>query len=325
LGGNQIRINPALALVLLTILFLPAGLSQDFKLELFSDRVEEGQTIWFNFTVLNSNLSNVEVSPVFVAPDGTEVPFAFPTQDESVRRRFPSQIPPASGTVNGSETGSLDNMRGETKFEWRTPFNGKVLKVPVDPEELGNWSVKVTATAVDFKTDKTVTETLTDGFNITKVYSERNPKFIVFGLSILTSMFTTLATYFMVDQKKAKMVRDKVSTMQKEIMEAQRSGDKKRIAKAKKKQSEMMALQSDMMRNQFKPMIIYMIPLFAVFYFLRSQFDMVPVAELPFRLSFMDFFHQNNPISADQFGFIAWYFATASWFGTIFRKIIGVV
>jgi uncharacterized membrane protein (DUF106 family) len=227
--------------------------------------------------------------------------------------------------VNFSETGKLSNLGGETTFEWRTPFSGKIGKTKVDLEERGNWSLRLDVTAVDFGRNTTVSDSFGAEFNVTKMLSERNPKFIVFALSILTSTFTSVATYFMVDQKKAKMIKEKVSVMQKEIMEAQRSGDKKRIAKAKKKQSEMMALQSDMMRNQFKPMIIYMIPLFAVFYFLRAQFDMVPVAELPFRLGFMDFFHQNNPISADQFGFIAWYFATASWFGTIFRKILGVV
>jgi uncharacterized membrane protein (DUF106 family) len=316
-----------LAASLLFVLFLlPTAMGQNFDLNLYTKNIEEGGLIWFNFSVLNPSLASIVVEPVFIAPDGTEVPFLLPTQEEAVRRRFPSPIiPPVSGTINGSETGKLSNLMGETKFEWRTPFSGKVGKLKVDIEEKGNWTLKVSATAVDFGMNKTVTETFTAKFNITKIYSERNPKYIVFGLSILTSMFTTVATYFMVDQKKAKLIRDKVSAMQKEIMEAQKSGDKKKIAKAKKKQSEMMALQSDMMRNQFKPMIIYMIPLFAVFYFLRAQFDMVPVAELPFRLWFMDFFHQNNVISADQFGFIAWYFATASWFGSIFRKILGVV
>ncbi len=315
------------SLVFLLLSFSMAYCEGDFELELFIDEVVEGQNIVFNVSVLSQSIANVEVEPYFVSPDGVEVPFMFPPPQDSSERRpwiYPA-IPPATGRVNGSEDASLKDVQGETEFEWRTAFNGKVGKVVVDENEIGNWTVKVVVTGIDFSINGTVEETFTADFNITRVYSQRNPKFVIFGLSILTSMFTTIATYFMVDQKKAKAIREKVSGMQKEILEAQRSGDKKRINKAKKKQTEMMALQSEMMRNQFKPMIIYMIPLFAVFYFLRSQFDMVPVAELPFKLGFMQFFHQNNPISPDQFGFIAWYFATATWFGTIFRKIIGVV
>ena len=315
------------SLILFLVSMSMAYCDGDFELELFIDEAVEGQNIVFNVSVLNPSVANAEIEPYFVSPDGVEVPFMFPPPKDSGDRRpwvYPA-IPPATGRVNGSEEASLKNVQGETKFEWRTAFNGRVGKVVVDEEEAGNWTLKVRVTGIDFSKEGTIDETLTADFNITKIYSQRNPKFIIFGLSILTSMFTSVATYFMVDQNKAKAVKEKVSAMQKEIMDAQRSGDKKRIMKAKKKQTEMMALQSEMMRNQFKPMIIYMIPLFAVFYFLRSQYDMVPVAELPFKLGFMQFFHQNNPISPDQFGFIAWYFATATWFGTIFRKIIGVV
>ncbi len=317
--------NKTLGIALLTLfLALDIALCQDFEFEFYTSTVEEGGVITFNLSVLRQSLAGVAADVSFISPDGMVLQFVLPPQED--RGIFiPPAYPPATGRVNESESGSLKNMQGQTKFEWRTPFNGRVGKTTVDEGEKGNWTAKVSVSAIDFAGNRTVDETFTADFNVTKIYSERNPKFIVFGLSILTSMFTTIATYFMVDQKKAKMVKEKVSAMQKEIMDAQRSGDKKRIAKAKRKQSEMMTLQGEMMRNQMKPMIIYMIPLFAVFYFLRAQFNLVPVAELPFRLSFMQFFHQNNPISADQFGFIAWYFATATWFGTIFRKLLGVM
>jgi uncharacterized membrane protein (DUF106 family) len=319
--------------MLVALLFLGSAHSQDFEFQFYSETLEEGDIIYFNLSVLNPSLSTVSAEVSFISPDGIVVPFVFPPQDDRARGIFlKPAYPPGTGRVNNSETASLKDIRGETKFEWRTLYNGRVTNFPadlakltVDEGEKGNWTARVVVSAIDFERDAEVRDTFTASFNVTRVMSERNPKFIVFALSILTSTFTSVATYFMVDQKKARLIKDKVSAMQKEIMDAQRSGDKKRIAKAKRKQSEMMSMQSEMMRNQLKPMVIYMIPLFAVFYFLRSQFNMVPVAELPFKLGFMQFFHQNNPISPDQFGFIAWYFATATWFGTIFRKVLGVV
>ena len=273
------------AAALLLILAMAGGLSQDFEFEMLNQSVVEGQPIFYDITVLNPSLNDVSIRAIFTGPDGTEIKL-----DEA------------------------KNLTGKKQFKWATPFNNE-----------GEWTLKLVMSGVDFKQDRIVDESLDANFNVTKLLSERNPKYIIFFLSVATSMFTTMATYFMVDQKKAKAIKEKVSAMQKEVMAAQRSGDKKKIAKAKQKQSEMMSLQSEMMRNQFKPMIIYMIPLFAVFYFLRAQFDMVPVVELPFRLGFMQFFHQHNAISVDQFGFIAWYFASATWFGSIFRKILGVV
>ena len=273
------------AAAFLLFLAMAGGLSQDFEFEMLNQSVVEGTPVFYDITVLNPSLSDASIKATFTAPDGTEIKL-----DE------------------------VKNLTGKKQFKWITPFNNE-----------GEWTLKLVMSSVDFKQDRIVDESLDANFNVTKLLSERNPKYIIFLLSVATSMFTTMATYFMVDQKKGKAIKEKVSAMQKEVMAAQRSGDKKKIAKAKQKQSEMMSLQSEMMRNQFKPMIIYMIPLFAVFYFLRAQFDLVPVVELPFRLGFMQFFHQHNAISADQFGFIAWYFASATWFGSIFRKILGVV
>jgi uncharacterized membrane protein (DUF106 family) len=315
--------NKIIGTFVFLLLFVAMGSahSKDFELELLVSDVEEGQQIVFNLTPLNPSLRNVQVGATLIGPDG-EVEFVLPAPD---RRMWPApSFPPGTGRVNGTEVAEMDDISGETKFEWRTPFNGRIQKNILDKEEEGNWTLRVVVKGVDFENDQSVQQTLEANFTITRLLSVRNPKYIIFAISAVTSLFTTVATFAMVDQKRAKMIREKVKTMQKEVMTAQRSGDKKKITKAKKKQSEMMALQSEMFRSQLKPMIIYMIPLFAVFYFLRSQFDMIPVAELPFRLGFMQFFHQNNGISVNQFGFIAWYFASATWFGSIFRKILGV-
>ena len=205
-------------------------------------------------------------------------------------------------------------ITGNTLLRWKTPFN-----------EEGSWTLKVEASGIDFEKDRVVKQELEANFNVTKIYSSGDPKYIIFILSALTSFFTTVINYFMIDQKRARAIKEKVSQFQKEMIAAQRSGDKKRIAKMRRKQSEMMSLQSEMMKNQMKPMIVYMIPLLAVFYYLQAQYNLIPVVELPFKIGFMQFFHRNNPISADQFGFIAWYLVSATWFGSVFRKIFGVV
>ncbi len=267
------------------ILSIGAGLCQQYSLEVLNLSVVEGQNVTYRVTVEYPALTNLSVQQTFIGPEGAMV-----------------ILDPVAGVAPNST------------HHWRTPFNKE-----------GSWTLKVLVTGVDFENARFVSESLEAGFNVTKMMSERNPKYVILVLGAVTSLLTTVLSYLMIDQKRAKMVREKVSEFQKEMMAAQRSGDQKRIAKMRKRQSEMMALQSEMMKGQLKPMIIYMLPLFAVFYFLQSQYNLIPVIELPFRLGFMQFFHQNNAISPDQFGFIAWYFASATWFGSIFRKVLGVV
>ena len=225
----------------------------------------------------------------------------------SVRQVF---LGPENTTIRLAER----ELSGSTLRSWKTPYNKE-----------GEWTLKVEASGIDFERDRVVKQKLEASFNVTKIYSSGNPKFVIFILSAVTSFFTTLINYFMIDQKRARAIKEKVSEFQKEMIAAQKSGDKKRIAKMRRKQAEMMNLQSEMMKNQMKPMIIYMLPLLGVFYYLQAHYNLIPVVELPFRIGFLQFFHQNNPISPDQFGFIAWYLVSATWFGSVFRKIFGVV
>jgi uncharacterized membrane protein (DUF106 family) len=272
----------------MALLFLAVqqvAFSQNSTLQVLNATVIEGRPVFFRLTIGNPSLNGTAVERSFVGPDGTRIRLE-----------------------------KLTDVGMESNFSWTAPNNRE-----------GMWTVELNVSGVDFEQQKVVNEMLVAEFNVTKLMSHGDAKFVIFALSALTSLFTTVLSYYMVDQKRLKSVREKVSAFQKEMMAAQRSGDQKKIAKMKKKQAEMLSLQSELMRSQFKPMIIYMIPLFAVFYFLQAQYNLVPVVELPFRLSFMQFFHQNNAISPDQFGFIAWYFASATWFSSIFRKIFGVM
>jgi len=261
------------------------GHSQNSTLEVLNASVPEGKPVFFRLIIDYPSLNLTTVEGNYVGPDGT-----------------------------GIRLEKIADVGSQSNFSWTTPYNRE-----------GRWTLELNVSGVDFQQQRPVSYALAAEFNVTKVMSHGDAKFVIFALSAFTSLFTTILSYYMVDQKRLKVVREKVSAFQKEMMAAQRSGDQKKIAKMKKKQAEMLSLQSELMRSQFKPMIIYMIPLFAVFYFLQAQYNLVPVVELPFRLSFMQFFHQNNAISPDQFGFIAWYFASATWFSSIFRKIFGVM
>lgn len=279
------HIGAKICVALLLLAVQQVAFSQNSTLQVLNATVMEGRPVFFRLTIGNPSLNGTAVERSFVGPDGTRIRLE-----------------------------KLTDVGMESNFSWTAPNNQE-----------GMWTVELNVSGVDFEQQKVVNEMLVAEFNVTKLMSHGNAKFVIFALSALTSLFTTVLSYFMVDQKRLKVVREKVSEFQKEMMAAQRSGDQKKIAKMKKKQAEMLSLQSELMRSQFKPMIIYMIPLFAVFYFLQAQYNLVPVVELPFRLSFLQFFHQNNAISPDQFGFIAWYFASATWFSSIFRKIFGVM
>lgn len=271
--------------ILFFLAILHGASCQNSTIRVLNASVPEGSPVFFKLSIGNPSLNDTTVEGNFIGPDGTSI-----------------------------RLDKISVVGMEANFSWTTPNNQE-----------GMWSVELNVSGVDFERQRVVNEMLVAEFNVTKLMSHGNAKFVIFALSAVTSLFTTVLSYFMVDQRRLKVVREKVSEFQKEMMAAQRSGDQKKIAKMKKKQAEMLSLQSELMRSQFKPMIIYMIPLFAVFYFLQAQYNLIPVVELPFRLSFMQFFHQNNAISPDQFGFIAWYFVSATWFSSLFRKIFGVV
>lgn len=129
-------------------------------------------------------------------------------------------------------------------------------------------------------------------------------------ISSLVSLFITLVTARVVDQRQMREVKEKMSKLQERLKKAQKAGDTKEMAKINR---EMMALQRDMMGNAFKPMIYTMVPIFLIFSWLRHTVPPnVTVVTLPFVL----------PKYGTSLGWFGWYILSSFAVSPLLKKIL---
>lgn len=87
---------------------------------------------------------------------------------------------------------------------------------------------------------------------------------VIFVLAGLTGVYASIIQKYTIDWELMKRVQSKMKKFQKEFREAQKSGNKHKIKKLEANRAEMMKEQSEMSKQQFKPMgytVIVSIPL----------------------------------------------------------------
>ena len=108
-----------------------------------------------------------------------------------------------------------------------------------------------------------------------------NPALTVLIIAFIVSLITTIANKFLVDQEKMNEIQERNKNFQRELRDAQKRGDGKKIAELQAKQSEMMQDQTAMMSNQFKPMIVTFVPIILIFFWMRTSSISSLVVTLP--------------------------------------------
>ncbi|MEM2874945.1 MAG: EMC3/TMCO1 family protein [Candidatus Hadarchaeales archaeon] len=139
---------------------------------------------------------------------------------------------------------------------------------------------------------------------------------IILGVSMVVSFLVTLLNRRMVNWRLVREARARLSEFQEEYREASRKKDAKLMHKLQLRQAEVMRLQSEVMKQTMKPTLVYMIPLFVLWYILLSAYSGWVVAWLPFRID-LPFL---GPVAV--FGVGLWYFITYLGFSQVFRKIM---
>jgi len=149
----------------------------------------------------------------------------------------------------------------------------------------------------------------------------------LFLLAALISMLTSLTNRLLTNPEKSKAVRKEVSEWNKELQEARRAGDKKRLEKVMKKQSQILQLQSKMMWQSMKVTLIFIVPLIIIWSILGGFYTNnasqpptpIPIAYLPgvgpvFQVVIFSFS-----------SLLWWYFLCSMLFGTLFSHVLGIV
>jgi uncharacterized membrane protein (DUF106 family) len=129
--------------------------------------------------------------------------------------------------------------------------------------------------------------------------------FLALGLTAITSGVNRLFT----NKEQLISSRKTISEWQKELNEARKSGDKKLLEKAMRKQKQVMKIQSKMFTQQMKVTLIFLVPFFLFWTWLNGVYAGVTVAYLSGFGGLTVFY---------------WYLICSLSFGALFSHLLGI-
>ncbi len=165
-----------------------------------------------------------------------------------------------------------------------------------------------------------------------RMVSEMLPEFLsnipsstifIFLLAASISLLTSLTNRLLTDPEKSKAWRKEVTGWNAELRKAQRSQDKKRVEKLMKKQKQILQLQSKMMWQSTKVMLLFFIPLILMWQILGGFYQNTPIAFFP-GLSDNAGIITIPLIGMQVHSLIWWYLLCSFLFGTTFSHMFGL-
>jgi len=142
----------------------------------------------------------------------------------------------------------------------------------------------------------------------------------VFLLAATISLLTSIANRFFTDPEKSKAWRKEISEWNSEFRKAQRSGDKKRIEKLMKKQQYILQLQSKMMWQSTKVMLLFFIPIIIIWQILGAFYSGYDIAYFPGVGSTLPL-----PLLGNMASLYWWYLLCSFFCSTLFSHLFGLV
>jgi len=121
---------------------------------------------------------------------------------------------------------------------------------------------------------------------------------LILGIALGLSLATNLVNKFLVDMEKLKQARKDIADWRKELEKARKSGDRKRVERAMKRQAAITKLQGRMALEQMKVSFVFFVPFLAIFTLLSSFFGASVVAYSPFEVPFL---------MGKELQFVSWY------------------
>jgi uncharacterized membrane protein (DUF106 family) len=155
-------------------------------------------------------------------------------------------------------------------------------------------------------------------------YIVQHPLFAITLAGLLIGGSYTIIYYFFTDIEKMRKFQEMAKQIQKEMREAQQSGDEKKLKKVQQKQMELMKMQSEVMKGQTIPMLLTF-PIFWIFFgWLRRWYAEVAIVKAPFNFFLFDWFHHwyHSALRPDELGYLGWYILSSYVIGMVLRKFL---
>jgi len=152
------------------------------------------------------------------------------------------------------------------------------------------------------------------GASVSVIYD--HAMFVILAIAVIFSLIITLITKRVVDWPKVKQIKKEVDDWRKQLLDAQRKKDMKRLYKLQQDQKRIMGLQGHVMMASFKPAIFYIVPYMFLWFWLSSLYRGWVVTWLPFSLPL--------PIVGTMVscGFLSWFLLSYFGFSSIWRKLL---
>ncbi len=139
---------------------------------------------------------------------------------------------------------------------------------------------------------------------------------LILLLTIIMSAISAAATRALVDVDVMRRRNVELKEWQTAYSAAMRSKDEKAIAKLKKKEPAIKRVQTEMSKDQFKPLMVTMIPFFLFYYIFAAVFgnNQLIVAYSPLDIPFV----------GSNFNFWIWYFITSFSVSPLIQRLFGM-
>ncbi len=156
------------------------------------------------------------------------------------------------------------------------------------------------------------------------LYSPGSTYFIIL-FNIAIAVLMSLLTKALVDVKKISRHQKEIKVHNENKKKAMDSADKKLWQKVQRREDYIKKIQSEMMIQNMKPMLVWFVPITLIFFLMRSAFVNIPIAWMPFRFPEIPIIIQNVKYLGNitWMGFTGWYFLTSIGLGNFVRRFMG--
>ena len=131
-------------------------------------------------------------------------------------------------------------------------------------------------------------------------------------LAFLVSLITTLLNRKFIDRRLFAKWQKEIQEWNAEKELAKKTGDKKLLAKVRKREIQIMQIRAKMSKQQTKVMVVTFIPLLLMWWVLTSFYGFTPVAYMPLL---------GEPI---EINFVYWYLICSFFFNFLLSRIFNV-
>jgi uncharacterized membrane protein (DUF106 family) len=136
----------------------------------------------------------------------------------------------------------------------------------------------------------------------------------IMGISIMLATVTSFIGVRSLDLENYKRLMIESSKARKEVMDATRSGNQRRIEKAQRKQQDLMAQQSKVSMDRMKGSMLFTLPMLLIWPSFGRFFGDTIVAYFPFSF----------PWIPSEFTFVQWYLMCSFSFNILLNRVFGL-